>query len=89
MQSLVRKLRTLFHPRKYALKPVLSPASDRYGKEQVERSGNAPSRKDYDNCSKNFFRLQAPREPWSFHLADCFYPIPALYFAETFAALPA
>ena len=38
MQSLVRKLRTLFHPRKYALKPVLSPASDRYGKEQVERS---------------------------------------------------
>ena len=26
---------------------------------------------------------------WSFHLADCFYPIPALHFAETFAALPA
>jgi hypothetical protein len=30
-----------------------------------------------------------PPEPWSFHLADCFYPIPALHFAENFAALPA
>ena len=28
-------------------------------------------------------------KPWSFHLADCFYPIPALHLAETFAALPA
>ena len=25
---------------------------------------------------------------WSFHLADCFCPIPALHFAENFAALP-
>jgi hypothetical protein len=30
-----------------------------------------------------------PRNPWSFHLAVCFYPIPALRFAENFAALPA
>ena len=35
--------------------------------------------------------LEAERgtTPWSFHLADCFWPIPALHFAETFAALPA
>jgi len=26
---------------------------------------------------------------WSFHLADSFYLIPALHFAENFAALPA
>jgi hypothetical protein len=32
---------------------------------------------------------QIRRNTWSFHLADCFYPIPALHFAETFAALPA
>jgi len=25
----------------------------------------------------------------SFHLTVCFYPIPALHFAENFAALPA
>jgi hypothetical protein len=28
-------------------------------------------------------------EPRSFHLTVCFYPIPALHFAENFAALPA
>ena len=33
--------------------------------------------------------VQSVMRPWSFHLADGFYPIPALHFAETFAALPA
>ena len=28
-------------------------------------------------------------QTWSFHLADCFDSIPALHFAENFAALPA
>lgn len=54
MQSLVRKLRTLFHPRKYALKPVLSPASDRYGKEQVERSGTPLVAKTTTTVAKFF-----------------------------------
>jgi len=43
-----------------------------------------------------FFRRKIKRkskQEWpaarSFHLTVCFYPIPALHFAENFAALPA
>ena len=42
------------------------------------------------NCKTTHIKIDRPFfGPWSFHLADCFYPIPALHFAGTFAALPA
>ena len=47
-------------------------------------------KKWYDSDTIDFMINTHPhRDPWSFHLADCFYPIPALHFAGTFAALPA